>query len=202
MLHLPVTSYVGKVIKMSENKNPYYPYIFTKLALTKLTEFEDNKLEAYWDDIGKVWTIGRGHTGSLSAIGIDHNVQEGFKITEAESLLLCKDDLIDSMDTVYDFCFYGPSPVKLTNNQFSALCIWAYNVGSSSADNSSLADYIYHCICMSKTPEISIVEKKLLEWNKSKGKIIQGLVNRRKKEILLYNTPDDPQDKDGAFTWP
>lgn len=182
---------------------------FSKLALTKLTEFENNKLTAYWDDIGKVWTIGRGHTGSLKELkeftGDLSNlplhfdmleVHRGLSITEEQSLWLCKTDLQHFMDVVDDFSDYGH---YLTDNQYSALVIWTYNIGANAAENSSLADYINETVYNKEAPNEEIVNTKLKAWNKSKGKVIQGLVNRREKEIALYNTPDDPEDITGAF---
>lgn len=182
---------------------------FSKLALVKLTKFEGNKLQSYWDDIGKVWTIGRGHTGSLSPLkdfkGDKSNLPNHFeilevfqnvKITEEQSLYLCHSDLQHVIDTIDDFSDYGH---YLTNNEYSALCIWAYNVGAHAAENSSLADYIEECVNEKKAPFPGSVAEKLRAWNKVKGKVINGLVNRRQKEIDLYNTPDDPTDLTGAF---
>lgn len=176
-------------------------YIFTKLALEKLTEFEGNSLTAYWDNIGRVWTIGRGHTGSLDALFGNKNtyIYAGLKITEEQSLILCKSDLEHVMDMVEDFAQPSSNRKKLTNNQFSALCIWAYNIGANAAENSSLADYINESLGNYNMPDPSVIHSKLMAWNKSKGKIIPGLTNRREKEFLLYMTPDDPEDKEGAF---
>lgn len=182
---------------------------FSKLALEKLTEFEGNKLIAYWDDIGKIYTIGRGHTGSLAGLklftGDVHNLPAHFdmlevykdlKITEEQSLWLCETDLGHFIDAVDEFTDYGH---YMTNNQYSALVIWAYNIGANAAENSSLASYIFDCIDNRVPPNSSLVATKLRAWNKSKGKVIQGLVNRREKEIALYNTPDDLTDITGAF---
>lgn len=182
---------------------------FSKLALEKLTEFEGNKLTSYWDDIGKIWTIGRGHTGSLAGLklftGNVHNLPPHFdmlevykdlKITEEQSLWLCETDLGHFIDAVDNFTDSGH---YMTNNQYSALVIWAYNIGANAAENSSLADYIENCVDLKRAPDSLLVTTKLRAWNKSKGKVIQGLVNRREKEIALYNTPDDPGDIDGAF---
>lgn len=173
---------------------------FSKLGLKLFTELEGgNKLEAYYDDINKIWKIGIGHTGSLANLklftGDKSNlpahfdileVYKGLKITEEQSFFLCKKYLNKIMDIVDDFTDYGH---YLTNNQLSAITILAYNTGDKNAINSALATCIDINATNLEAPNIKDVEFHLMKH--SKGKEI----------LILYNTPDDPEDKEGAFPY-
>lgn len=71
--------------------------------------------------------------------------------------------------------------VDLTQNQFDALVIFTFNVGTAAFAHSSLLKYI-------NKQEFSKVPSAFRMWNKSGGKVIPGLTNRREKEITLFQT--------------
>lgn len=171
---------------------------FTKIALEKLTEFEENKLHGYWDNIGRVWTIGRGHTGPINLPDLKRDHWDSYvQITEEQSIALCQQDISHCLETVLDVTYSESDNFRnVTNNQFSALVIFAYNVGAHAFENSTLAEYLSDAA----TPSYDEVKKELMRWVKAKGVVINGLVNRRKKELELWNTPDDPSDVTGAFS--
>jgi hypothetical protein len=66
------------------------------------------------------------------------------------------------------------SQVKLTQGQFDALVSFAYNVGSRALSTSTLIKL--------NAGDIKGAADEFLRWNKSGGKVMAGLTNRRKAE--------------------
>lgn len=172
---------------MSGNENVIAPesewcYKFSALGWKYLQNCEGLRLQSYRDS-GGVWTIGYGHTGPEVKSGLLWNLDE------------CKDaatkDLKHAMDSVFDICAAPDrkTGIKLTNNQFSALVLFVYNIGSNAFENSTLADY-FDGLLVNQTPDTPIVISYMARWNKVKGQVIQGLVNRRASEAALWRTPD------------
>lgn len=113
----------------------------------------------------KYYTIGYGHYGA--------DVKEGQTITKEEAEKLLQTDLekfeqkVNKYNNVYNF----------NQNQFDALVSFCYNVGNID----QLTD--------KGARSIKEISEKILAYNKSGGKVIKGLTNRRKKEQELFNTP-------------
>lgn len=168
---------------------------FSKQGLLLVKEVESLRLLAYQDG-GGIWTIGYGHTGSMSPIPIgitSPNVHFGLSITAEQALTLLHHDLAISINAIDNI--QSNSDLPMSNNEFSALVIWAFNVGPHAAENSTLA-HLYEDD--SNNPN-DFVPKQLVRWNKVNGEVNKGLINRRNKEIALFRTPDDPSDTTGAF---
>jgi lysozyme len=70
--------------------------------------------------------------------------------------------------------------VELSQNQFDALCIFAYNVGIAAFCNSTLLKKVNGKDFLGATEEFG-------KWVHAGHKVIPGLVNRRKAEALLFN---------------
>lgn len=76
----------------------------------------------------------------------------------------------------------------ITQNQLNALTAFAYNVGigknipnfRSGLAASTLLKKI------NANPNDPSIKEEFLKWNKSNGKILQGLINRRRAEANLY----------------
>ncbi len=76
--------------------------------------------------------------------------------------------------------------VPITQNQFDALVIFAYNIGANNFANSTVVKYINNSKFHSRLyPNL---ESAWLSWNKSGGRKMPGLVERRKIEIELFYT--------------
>ncbi|MBP9869897.1 MAG: lysozyme [Nitrosomonas sp.] len=130
-----------------------------------LIELEGKRNHAYQDVVG-LRTIGVGHLikpGEDMAYLTDEQVDE----------LLTK-DLLD-FEVAVDVCV----DVKLNQNEFDALVIFAFNVGKEAFRKSTLRQVI-------NRSEFAEVPKQLMRWNKSGGKVVAGLTNRRKKEIEIW----------------
>ena len=68
----------------------------------------------------------------------------------------------------------------ITQNQLNALTAFAYNLGMTNFRNSSLLKKV------NANPNDPSIKEEFLKWNKSNGKILQGLINRRRAEANLY----------------
>lgn len=69
--------------------------------------------------------------------------------------------------------------VKLTQGQFDALVSFAYNVGSRALSTSTLLKKL-------NAGDIKGAADEFLRWNKSGGKVMPGLNNRRKAERDVF----------------
>lgn len=137
-------------------------------GINLIKKFEGCKLEAYQDAVG-VWTIGYGHT---------KNVHEGqvIKQKEAESMLVHE---------LLEYCHHVEKAleVELTQNQFDALVSWTYNLGPTNLNRSTMLKVI-------NANNMSEVPTQIKRWNKAGGKILDGLVRRRKAEALMFEGKD------------
>ena len=127
------------------------------LALIK--SFEGCKLVAYKCPAG-VWTIGYGHTAG---------VYEGQVITQAQA-----DNMLKSDMKKYEKYVTDNVKMQLNENQFSALVSFCYNCGVGNL----------RTLIKGRTAQ-QIAEAMLL-YNKGGGKVLAGLVRRRKAERELF----------------
>lgn len=135
------------------------------LALIK--SFEGCRLKAYKPvPTEKHWTIGWGHYGA--------DVTEGMTITQEQADALLVKDCAGSVAAVNNpkLC---PITAQLNQNQFDALVSFTFNCGSGGLQT----------LCKNRTAA-EIAEKMLL-YNKGGGKVLPGLVRRRKAEQELFN---------------
>ena len=72
---------------------------------------------------------------------------------------------------------------KLTQNEFDALVILAYNIGQTAFANSSVVKLINNPSATTPYPSL---EKAWKAWNKSQGAVMRGLTNRRNAEWNIY----------------
>lgn len=138
-------------------------------GLELIKKFEGCRLTAYKCPAG-VWTIGYGHTGKVDGKAIC----SGMKITASKATSLLSLDLATFEKAVTN-CKY--LTFKPNQNQFDALVSFAYNCGTGSLNT------------LVKNRSAAVVSKKLLLYNKANGKVLAGLVNRRKAEKELFDTP-------------
>lgn len=117
------------------------------------------------DPVRGTLTIGYGHT---------ETVRPGMRITQAEADRLLMADCaprIAALDAMVR--------PHLTDNQFGALLSWLFNVGEGAARSSSLIRRL-------NAGDFDAVPAELMKWTKSKGEVMQGLVNRRAAEAGLW----------------
>lgn len=132
--------------------------------ITRLIKrFEGLRLEAYRCPAG-VWTIGYGHTGGVC---------QGMKITEAEAEWLLEEDLKPVLAAL---------PEGLNVNRRAALASFVFNVGVGAFNRSTLRRMIV------ENSDNPCIADEFARWRYGGGKVLPGLVARRRAEAELYFT--------------
>ena len=141
-------------------------------AVDFILKVEGSRLKAYQDS-GGVWTIGAGHTPA----------HEGQVITEAEEHAFLMADLgIAAERLARDV--NTPELASLTENEYAALLSFVFNVGAAPG-----------CTIWSvlDANNLAGVPAQMLQFDKAHvgGKlvVVPGLLNRRKAEVALWNSP-------------
>lgn len=119
------------------------------------------------DKVRGTLTIGYGHTGA--------DVKPGMTITKEEAENLFDRDIAIAIRDVE-----RSVTVSLSDNQFGALVSFAYNVGGPNFSGSTLVKKL-------NAGNYDAVPAELMKWVNSKGKRMQGLVNRRASEAGLWS---------------
>ena len=134
-------------------------------GLDVIKSFEGCKLTAYLCP-SKVPTVGYGHT---------QGVKLGMTITPDEANKLLAQDIAEFEAVVDDLV-----TSKLNENQYSALVSFAYNCGKPNFERSTLLKKV------NLNPNDATIKDEFPKWNKSNGKVSNGLIRRRKVESELY----------------
>ena len=134
-----------------------------------ICEFEGKRLAAYDDGVG-VWTIGFGTIKYPNGT----RVKKGDTCTLEQAKEYMRHDLIEFEHTVNESV-----KVPLNQNQFDALVSLAYNIGSSAFKSSTLVKKLNSGDYKGATDQFNV-------WVNAGGKRMQGLVNRRAKEKVLF----------------
>lgn len=132
----------------------------------------DGSFKSTWDSIGGCWNIGPGLTRGITK----NTVMTKQEINDAYAKEL----------EPFATCVRKAVRVPLTNNQFTALVSFAYNVGEGDFLKSTLLKVL-------NNGHSDQVPEQLKQWvhGRATGNaIIPGLVNRRNAEIELWNTVD------------
>lgn len=148
-------------------------------GLELIKGFEGCRLSAYkCVSTEKYYTIGYGHYGS--------DVTQGMRITQERAEQLLQSDLARFENTVN-----SAVKVEITQSMFNALVSFCYNVGHSAFKTSTLLKLLNN----GKYNEAS---QQFARWNKSGGKVLTGLVNRRAKEKKEFLRMGIPTSSEGS----
>lgn len=130
-----------------------------------IKSFEGCSLKSYKVIEGeKYYTIGYGHYGA--------DVLPNMVITQSQADKYFNEDIKVYVNAVNNFKFsFTPN-----QNQFDSLVSFCYNLGIN-----ILNDFT--------GLSANQIANEMLLYNKSCGVVLTGLVNRRKKEVELFNTP-------------
>lgn len=138
----------------------------SKNGLELIKSFEGLRLKAYkCVPTEKYYTIGYGHYGA--------DVKKDMSITESQAEALLKQDLAKAIKNVNTY----NGKYNFNQNEFDALVSFAFNVGSINQ------------LTALGTRNKKTIANKILQYTKSGGKVIKGLVTRRQKEYKLFTTP-------------
>jgi GH24 family phage-related lysozyme (muramidase) len=144
-------------------------------ALAIIKRWEGCKLTAY-QDVAGVWTVGWGTT-----VIAGKPVQAGQTITQAEADALLEQGVRGKGAQVLGLL---PMAAEWKPNQVAALVSWAYNVGAGALEDSTLRKRL-----LAGEDPATVVAEELPRWNKSGGKVVEGLVRRRADEVKLFGAP-------------
>lgn len=150
--------------------NPFKMHI-SKAGLDLIKKWEGFYTDAYLCP-AKVWTIGYGLTKWPNGSA----VKKGDKITQAEALALLEQQVNEHASAIFNYI-----KVDLTQNQFDALASFCYNLGKHIlGKDPALTRYI-------NAKDWANVTRVMQLYNKAGGKVLKGLVDRRKDEEELFN---------------
>lgn len=146
-------------------------------GLKLLVASEGCRLTAYPDPAnapprgdGSPWSIGFG------AVGPD--IKEGVTWTQDQ----CNKRLIEDVRR-FEKAVDELIKVPVSDNQFSSLVVFCYNVGINAFKRSTLLRLLNQGDTMN-------AGRQLLLWTKANGRVMAGLVMRRRAELALFQRPD------------
>jgi lysozyme len=145
-----------------------------------LAEWEGVELKVYKDSAG-LPTIGVGHlltrdelTSGKILIG-GETIKYANGLTRQQALDLLDQDL-DKFEDIVNTSV----TVDLAQNQYDALVAFSFNVGANAFKSSTLLKTL-------NQSQYLEVPNQLRRWVFAGGQKVQGLANRREKEITLWN---------------
>lgn len=132
-------------------------------------------LEAY-KDVAGVWTLGAGLTYYPDT---KKKIQPGDTVTLEQAK-----EMFAKVLKTFEVGVNSLTRDDINQNQFDALVSFAYNVGLGALQGSTLLKRV------NKNPnDFEGIEEAFMMWVYAGGRVVNGLVNRRKKEIKLYEKP-------------
>jgi lysozyme len=102
------------------------------------------------------------------------NVKQGDKITKRQADVLLREDL-----EMFSAQLHRVIKVPVTQNQYDALLSLCYNIGIGNFKKSTLLKLL-------NASDYNGAANEFSKWRKAKGKILNGLVTRRKLERKLF----------------
>jgi lysozyme len=134
-------------------------------GIKRIIEREGCKLKAYRDS-GGVWTICVGHTSRAGP----PTVVPGMTATLTECRAILDNDI-----KKFEVAVNAAIRVPMTQNQFDAMVSLCFNIGVYGFKNSSVVRHF-------NAGNLAKAGASFLLWNKVKGRVVRGLVNRRESE--------------------
>jgi lysozyme len=145
----------------------------SRAAIELIKRFEGYRRKAAQLPDGR-WTIGYGHT--LSA-------REGAQVSDADAEALLLYDLIAVANTVSELVY-----ADLTQNQFDALCAFAFSIGLDAFRGSDVLKRVNEGAFTQAAFALELWRRAEFEGERI---VIDALVRRRAAEKLLFLTPPD-----------
>jgi lysozyme len=154
---------------------PAAPTSLSDRGVEFIARFEGFRQTLYDDPAGHC-TIGYGHLVHHGRCDGSEPPQFRGVITRTQALRLLRSDAAGAAAAVTNSV-----TVHLTQHQFDALVSFAYNVGAGGFRRSTLLKRL-------NTGDKRSVRGQLALWNKAGGRVLPGLVTRRKAEAALFET--------------
>ena len=137
-------------------------------ALNLIKRFEGFRAKPYLCP-GDVWTIGYGTTKGVTP--------SSPPVTKAQAEIMLRDDVKRFEEAVRNAV-----NVPLNQHQFDALVSFTYNLGESALRRSTLLKVL-------NQGDYEEAANQFKRWNKADGKVLKGLVRRRKAESEMFLKP-------------
>lgn len=144
--------------------------IISEKGLQLICSFEGLRLIAY-KDTGGVWTIGYGTIEYPDGTPVKQG--DSCNTTQANAWLQWE---VEKKTAALNTLIKS----KVNQNQFDALCSFAYNLGIRAFKGSTLRRKV------NKAPNDPAIYLEFMKWDHDDGKVIAGLTRRRKAEADLY----------------
>lgn len=154
--------FIGMPLVAVETK---IPIGISQRGIDLIKEFEGFRSKAYRCPAG-VWTIGFGHTAG---------VKPGMTVTREQAEAMLRKDL-----KIYEkHVAEALGDTKTSQGQWDALVSFCYNAGPGNLRKSSM-------LRLHKQGKFKAAAEAFMAWTKGGGRVLPGLVRRRKAERLLY----------------
>lgn len=141
------------------------PVGISQKGIDLIKEFEGFRAKAYRCPAG-VWTIAFGHTAG---------VKPGMVVTRAQGEAMLRQDL-----KIYEkHTAQALGDAKTNQGQWDALVSFCYNAGPGNLRKSSM-------LRLHKQGKFKAAAQAFMAWTKGGGRVLPGLVRRRKAERALY----------------
>lgn len=154
-------------------------YKISNKGLAELCSYEAWASKPYLDSGGvKTWLFGATDSDIKKLSSVPWTQEETIEFG-IEMLRKHVQKYVDAVNSELD--------VDITQEQFDALVSITYNIGTGNTKNDTggMAGSTFMKRVNAKATASSVVSA-MAAWNKDNGRVIQGLVNRRKKEGELY----------------
>ena len=142
-------------------------------GISLIHSFESCKLDAYKDPGSKDGlpiTIGWGST----------MYTDGSRIKLGDVITQTKADELFVFEIVSKSNVLTAMNLKINQNQYDSLCSFIYNLGMGSFNSSTLLKKI------KLNPTDESIRAEFMKWINNDGKVLKGLIRRRKAEADLY----------------
>lgn len=167
----------------------------TDNGLRFLMSKEGYRQQAYLDKASKVWTIGYGNT----------YWPNGTKVKKGDKLVSKADafNLLKSVISTFENSIKNSLTIEVYNtlndNQKDALTSLSYNIGVGNFNKSTV------CSLVKNNKDDHNIRDAFMMWNKSGGKVLNGLTKRRAEEAAMYfgehvNIPDIDLTSSGTIS--
>ena len=144
-----------------------------------LTLWEGKKNKVYLDSEGSP-TLGVGHLLTPEELRTERLTLFHEVIKYKEGLTDLQVDQLLSQDLLFvEDMLNNSIMVPLNQDQFDALCSFAFNIGNAQFLKSTLRRNL-------NLRDYAGVPFQLRRWNKSEGQVSKGLTNRRENEVKLF----------------
>lgn len=133
-----------------------------------------------------LWTVGVGHVIDPNHIRIPFDERKGIAIPSGWDRVLSVaevDDILAKDLVTFERGVLRLCPTGLTQSRFDALVSFSFNVGLGNLQRSTIRQ-------RHNRGDFEGTAEAFMDWTKAGGKVLPGLVKRRKDEAALYLKAD------------